>query len=63
MPSPVVSKYKSPPDYYSDTMAIQGVFSKTIEPMANAPKLDGSRLSGLSGSNPGDSNISLIEIS
>jgi hypothetical protein len=48
MPSPVVSKYKSPPDYYSDTIAIQGVFSKTIEPMANAPKLNGSRLSGLS---------------
>ena len=45
MPSPIVSKYKSPPDYYSDTTAIQGVFSKTIEPMANAPKLDGSRLS------------------
>jgi len=45
MPSHTVSKYKSPPDYYSDTMAIQGVFYKTIEPMSNAPKLDGSKLS------------------
>jgi hypothetical protein len=45
MPSHTVSKYKSPPDYYSDTMAIQGVFSKTIEPMSNAPNLDGSKLS------------------
>jgi len=47
MPSPVVSKYKSPPDYYSDTIAIQGVFSKTIEPMSIAPKLNGSRLSNI----------------
>ena len=40
-------KYKSPPDYYSDTMAIQGVFAKTIEPMENAPKLNlGSKLTG-----------------
>ena len=45
MPSHIVSKYKSPPDYYSDTMAIQGVFYKTIEPMSNAPKMDGSKLS------------------
>ena len=55
MPSPVVSKYKSPPDYYSDTIAIQGVFSKTIEPMANAPKLNGSGLSGSTMANMGKS--------
>jgi hypothetical protein len=39
------SKYKSPPDYYSDALAVQGVFSKTIEPMANAPKMSGTKIS------------------
>jgi hypothetical protein len=60
MPSPVVSKYKSPPDYYSDTAAIQGVFSKTIEPMANAPKINGSRLSESSG-NMGRSDLNQLK--
>ena len=47
MPSSRPPKYRSPPDYYSDTIAIQGVFSKTIEPMENEPKLTGTILSKL----------------
>ena len=47
VPSSSIPKYKSPPDYYSDTMAIQGVFSRTIEPMDNAPKLTATTLSSI----------------
>ncbi len=40
-------KYKSPTDYYSDANASQGVFSKTIEPMANEDTQRGTKLTSL----------------
>ena len=39
--SPPRKKYKSPPDYYNDVFATQGVFSKVVESMTTQEELDG----------------------